>query len=80
MQHPHRSHPVLLAGLAVVGLAIVGAWLGRLHWLGDILALVVDYALAAAILLLLAFGWRRAWHWGGIAVVMVGLAGAQVAS
>ncbi len=80
MQHPHRSHPLLLAGLAVVGLATVGAWLGRLHWLGDILALVVDYSLAAALLLLLAFGWRRAWHWAGIAVMMVGLAGAQIAS
>ncbi|HMQ29714.1 MAG TPA: endonuclease/exonuclease/phosphatase family protein [Chloroflexaceae bacterium] len=80
MQHPHRFHPVLLAGLAVVGLAIVGAWLGRLHWLGDLLALVVDYSLAVALLLLLAFGWRRAWRWGGIAALMVGLAGAQIAS
>jgi endonuclease/exonuclease/phosphatase (EEP) superfamily protein YafD len=80
MQHVHRPHRLLLAGLAIVGLAIVGAWLGRIHWLGDLLALVVDYALAVALLLLLAFAWRRAWRWVGIAAIIVGLAGAQLAS
>lgn len=80
MQHIHRTQRLLLAGLTVVGLAVVGAWLGRLHWLGDILALVVDYALAATLLLLLAFAWRRAWRWAAIAALLVGMAGAQLAS
>jgi hypothetical protein len=31
MQHSHRFHRVLLAGLAVVGVAVAGAWLGELH-------------------------------------------------
>jgi endonuclease/exonuclease/phosphatase (EEP) superfamily protein YafD len=80
MQHPHRPHRLLLVALAVVGVAAAGAWLGRLHWLGDTLALVVDYYLATTLLLLLAFAWRRAWRWAGIAVVLVGLSGAQLAS
>ena len=57
-----------------------GAWLGRLHWLGDPLALVVDYYLGAALLLLLACGWRRAWRWAGIAALIVCLAGTQLVS
>lgn len=75
MQHPHR---LLLACLAVVGIAAAGAWLGRLHWLGDILALVVDYYLASAMLLLVVFGRRRAWRWAGAATMVVVLSGAQI--
>jgi endonuclease/exonuclease/phosphatase (EEP) superfamily protein YafD len=80
MQHSHRPHRLLLVALAVVGVAAVGAWLGSLHWLGDILALVVDYYVVAATLLLVAFGWRRAWRWAAIAAVIVGLSGAQLVS
>jgi endonuclease/exonuclease/phosphatase (EEP) superfamily protein YafD len=78
MQPPHRPHRLLLACLAVVAVAAAGAWLGRLHWLGDILALVVDYYLASAILLLVVFGRRRAWRLAGVAAMVVGLSGAQL--
>jgi endonuclease/exonuclease/phosphatase (EEP) superfamily protein YafD len=80
MQHPHRPDRLLLACLVMVGLTATGAWLGKLHWLGDTLALVVDYALGVALGLLLVFGWQRAWRWAGIAALIVGLAGVQVAS
>lgn len=80
MQHTRQLHRILIAGLLLTGLVVVGARLGGLHWFGDILALVVDYALLSALLLLLAFGWRRAWRWATIAALLVGLAGAQIAS
>lgn len=79
-QRPPRPHRLLVASVLALGAAAAGAWLGRLHWLGDILALVADYVLLAALLLLLAFVWGRAWRWAGLAIVVVGLSGAQLAS
>lgn len=77
---PRRTHRLLVASLLALGLAAAGAWLGRLHWLGDILALVTDYYVFAALLLLIALVWGRAWRWASIAVVVVSLSGAQLAS
>lgn len=42
------------------------ARLGALHWLGDILALVVDYYIAVGLLLLVAYLLARAWRWAAL--------------
>lgn len=71
---PHRA---VAACFVIVGAASGGAWLGGIHWLGDILALAVDYYIVAALLLLiLARG--RVWRWTAIAAVIVVLGGAQL--
>lgn len=80
MQHTRQLPRTLIAGLLITGLVVVGARLGGLHWFGDILALVVDYALLSALLLLLACGWRGAWRWAATATLLIGMAGVQIAS
>lgn len=77
---PRQLHGLLVTSVLALGLAAAGAWLGRLHWLGDILALATDYYVFAALLLLLTFVWGRAWRWAAIAIVVVSLSGAQLAS
>lgn len=66
--------------IAIVAVAAAGAWLGGLHWLGDLLALVVDYYLIVALLLLIVFARRRAWPWVAVAALAAGLSGAQLVS
>jgi endonuclease/exonuclease/phosphatase (EEP) superfamily protein YafD len=78
MRTPGKVRGLQVSCLLIVGIGAVGAWLGGLHWLGDILALVVDYYLLAAALLLLAFLWGRSWRLAGVAALVMALAGAQL--
>jgi endonuclease/exonuclease/phosphatase (EEP) superfamily protein YafD len=75
-----RADRLLMTMLLACGLAVAGAWLGGLHWLGDSLALFVDYYLVAILLLLIALVWRRVWYGAGLATLLLALAAAQLGS
>jgi endonuclease/exonuclease/phosphatase (EEP) superfamily protein YafD len=73
-----RLLPFILCG--VLAVAALGAWLGALHWLGDILALVIDYYLLMALPFLLFALWQRRWRLAGLATTILLLSGAQLLS
>lgn len=76
---PTLTGPRLLrfATLALA-LAAVGARLGALHWLGDILALATDLYIVLALALLLIWAWRRSWRWAAVAGAVAALSGQQI--
>lgn len=73
-------HRLLVGCLLIVGAAAVGAQLGWLHWLGDSLALIADYYVLVALVLLLGFVWRRSWRLAAVAGAIILLAGYQLTS
>ncbi|NJM05755.1 endonuclease/exonuclease/phosphatase family protein [Candidatus Gracilibacteria bacterium] len=74
------SQHALTIVFIIVGIAAVGAWLGPLHWLGDILALVIDYYFLLAGLLLLLALWQRRWRAVGLAATILVLTSVQLTS
>ncbi len=48
----------------------VGAWLGRFHWLGDLLAMPARLYAGIALVLLVAAAVVRAWRWAALALVV----------
>jgi endonuclease/exonuclease/phosphatase (EEP) superfamily protein YafD len=78
---PHRLRRSALGGCALaVALVAFGARLGALHWAGDLLSLMADTILWAALLLLALCAWLRAWRSAALATVALLLSGSQLTS
>jgi endonuclease/exonuclease/phosphatase (EEP) superfamily protein YafD len=78
---PHRLRRSALGRCALaIALVAFGARLGALHWAGDLLSLVADTILWAALLLLALCACLRAWRSAALAAVALLLSGAQLTS
>jgi endonuclease/exonuclease/phosphatase (EEP) superfamily protein YafD len=80
MRRGSALHPLCTWCLLVLGLLALGAQLGALHWLGDVLALVADYYLWLGLVLLLVCLRALAWRQVALAGAIVALCGVQLFS
>lgn len=74
-----RSTRWLAIGLLIVAAASLGARAGAMHWLGDNLALGLDYYFGAALLLLAGCLYLRAWRLAVVAGLVLLFNGYQLA-
>jgi endonuclease/exonuclease/phosphatase (EEP) superfamily protein YafD len=74
--HTKRSpHTFLVVLTLILGAASIIARFGAFHWIGDALALTVDYYVWIVLLLLVVFVVSRAWRWVVVAGMIVLLNG-----
>jgi endonuclease/exonuclease/phosphatase (EEP) superfamily protein YafD len=75
MHTKRSSHTFLVVLTLILGAASIIARFGAFHWIGDALALTVDYYVWIVLLLLVAFVVSRAWRWVVVAGMIVLLNG-----
>ncbi len=79
-RHTRFVHTFLVCCVLAIGSASTGAWLGRWHWFGDILALGVAVYRLLALLLLLVFLYQRTWRRVAVACGILLLTSYQIMS
>lgn len=78
IRQPSKRYTPLARSAIVIAALSLGARLGALHWLGDLLALLADTFVWVSLLVLLGCVRLRAWRWSLVAGAALLLSGQQV--